>query len=222
MSDAEPPAVDGALDRAGAMFLTEYLARGGPSLGKRDVDLLIFHSLETAGVIESTASDFEIANRLRITPARARLLRRDAQIRWGEARQGLTIDEFRRVLQDIDASEFSKGNPYVRLRCRHPYLAHLVEAELTEFGLYPDYERNRAVLRMHVAGIFVLARRLEAETDSVVEAIQAAVKRAGGAEKLTREGLLKRALARVRGAGDLAGSATNLATVLAEVAKLFT
>lgn len=212
-----------ALEQAGARFLTEYMDRGGPSLGKRDVDLLVFHCLESAGVVDAATSDFEVANRLRITPARARLLRRDAHIRWGEPRRGLTAEEFRTVLADVDASAFTRANPVVRLRCRHPYLAHLVEAGLTEFGLYPEYEHNRSVLRMHVAALFVLARRLDADTDLVVEAIRGAAERAGDeARPLTDERVVKRALARVRAAGEYAGSATNLATLLADVARLFT
>jgi len=213
-----------ALGSAGRVFLEEYLAKGGPSLSKRDIDLLILHSLEQEGVVEADASDFDVARLLRVTPARARNLRRDARIRWGDAQAGLNLEQFRAVSRSIDASSFTAASPYVRLRCREPYLAHLVESELTDLGLPPDYERNRSVLRLHVAALFLLARHLDEETDDVVAAIKTAMDAVDSPalRKLTREPTLKRALARVRAAGDLAKAGTSIGGVINDVMKVVT
>ena len=65
-------------------FLGTYGTHGFQSLAKRDTDLLLFYALEHSGVIDSRASNHQVARRLKLTPKRVSNLRRDAWARWAE------------------------------------------------------------------------------------------------------------------------------------------
>ena len=66
----------------GTEFLRLTLLQGFQSLTKRDLELLIFVLLERDGAIGRDESNFTVAGKLRVTPAKIKALRRDGYARW--------------------------------------------------------------------------------------------------------------------------------------------
>ena len=65
-----------------AEFLRQTQLQGFGALSKRDLELLVFVLLERDGAIDRNASNHAAAQRLRVTPAKLRALRRDGYARW--------------------------------------------------------------------------------------------------------------------------------------------
>ena len=66
----------------GDKILEQFQKEGWGSLGKRDLELLIYILLEKDGALTRNLSNYDIARQLRITEAKVAGLRRDAYARW--------------------------------------------------------------------------------------------------------------------------------------------
>src|SRR5580704_2550840 len=62
-------------------FLERYLTPAFGSLTKSEIDLLVFSLLHEVGFVRPSDSQYEIARRLRVTPARVRSLTMQMQLR---------------------------------------------------------------------------------------------------------------------------------------------
>ncbi len=83
-------------------FHKEYLQHGFQSLSKKDLDLLLFYLIQKYGFIDQTASIYDTALALKITPQKVKSFRLESYIRWGELESG---DVIRRVLSKIFTEE---------------------------------------------------------------------------------------------------------------------
>ena len=93
-------------------FLEKYLTFGFQSLGKKDIELLLFYALEQSQIsnISPTLDNHIVAHRLKLTPDKVRKLRREAMARWGdEASAGRLL---RRQLHEYfsDAQSFQNDS----------------------------------------------------------------------------------------------------------------
>ncbi|MEO6104775.1 MAG: hypothetical protein ABIP44_14195 [Pseudoxanthomonas sp.] len=151
-------------------FLRLTLLQGFQSLTKRDLELLIFVLLERDGAIARSESNFAVASRLRVTPAKVKALRRDGYARW----RALVPEENDAALQRIVAtvlteanlrsgakhvSERSKKEGFLAIRVEHPDDQQQFEQAILEVGALPVYERNRDVVAVRFDTLLRIAEK---------------------------------------------------------------
>ena len=151
-------------------FLRLTLLQGFQSLTKRDLELLIFVLLERDGAIDRAESNFAVASRLRVTPAKVKALRRDGYARW----RALVPEENDAALQRIVAtvltesnlrsgakhvSERSKKEGFLAIRVEHPDDQQQFEQAILEVGALPVYERNRDVVAVRFDTLLKIAEK---------------------------------------------------------------
>lgn len=154
----------------GNEFLRLTLLQGFQSLTKRDLELLIFVLLERDGAIGRDESNFTVAGKLRVTPAKIKALRRDGYARW----RALVPEERDAALQRIVAtalteanlksgakhvSERSRKEGFLAIRIEHPDDHQQFEQAILEVGALPVYERNRDVVAVRFDTLLAIAER---------------------------------------------------------------
>jgi len=170
----------------GSEFLRLTLLQGFQSLTKRDLELLIFVLLERDGAIERGESNFSVAGKLRVTPAKVKALRRDGYARW----RALVPEDRDAALQRIVAtvlteanlragakhvSERSRKEGFLAIRIEHPDDAQQFEQALLDVGALPVYERNREVMAVRFDALLSMAERwgyLRPDPEAVTRALQ--------------------------------------------------
>ena len=166
----------------GNEFLRLTLMQGFQSLTKRDLELLIFVLLERDGAIGRDESNFTVAGKLRVTPAKVKALRRDGYARW----RALVPEERDAALQRIVAtvlteanlkagakhvSERSRKDGFLAIRIEHPDDHQQFEQAILDVGALPVYERNREVVAVRFDTLLAIAERwgyLQTDPASVV------------------------------------------------------
>jgi len=151
-------------------FLRLTLLQGFQSLTKRDLELLIFVLLERDGAIPRAESNFIVASRLRVTPAKAKALRRDGYARW----RALVPEQREAALQRIVAtvltetnlrsgakhvSERSRKDGFLAIRIEHPDDQQQFEQAILDVGALPVYERNRDVVAVRFDTLLRIAEQ---------------------------------------------------------------
>jgi hypothetical protein len=151
-------------------FINAYLSQGFQSLGKRDVDLLVFLLLERDGALRRSDSNFDIARVLRLTPAKVRALRREAYARWRPLLETANAkDQLKSVLADVltdskieagarYASARNTASGYLAIRLEHPDDREVLERALLDRGEIPAYERNPDVFVVGFGSLLDLAK----------------------------------------------------------------
>jgi hypothetical protein len=185
----------------GEQILKLYLEQGWQSLSKRDLELLIFLSLEMDGAIDRFASNHSVARSLRITPSKVASLRRDAYARWRTLSTETTADIIKRVLRSAlteeslinaarYASERRKEEGFLAILIEHPdYRAEFEEA-VKKAGAIPIYERNREVILLNYETLLKLAENMDLLEKDPAK-LQAKLKKLCGT-KTDLEGFLKK------------------------------
>lgn len=185
----------------GEQILKLFLEQGWQSLSKRDLELLIFLSLEMDGAIERFSSNHEVARQLRITPAKVAALRRDAYARWRTLSNESTADIIKRVLRKAlteeslnnaarYASERRKEEGFLAILIEHPDYRTEFEQAVKDTGAIPIYERNREVLILHYETLIKLAENMDLLEKDPAK-LQAKLKKLCGT-KTDLEGFLKK------------------------------
>ncbi len=154
----------------GNEFLRLALLQGFQSLTKRDLELLLFVLLERDGAISRADSNFTVASRLRVTPAKVKALRRDGYARW----RALVPEEGDAAMQRIVAtvlteanlragakhvSERSRKDGFLAVRIEHPDDQQQFEQAIIDVGALPVYERNREVVAVRFDTLLAIAER---------------------------------------------------------------
>jgi sulfur transfer complex TusBCD TusB component (DsrH family) len=185
----------------GEQILKLFLEQGWQSLSKRDLELLIFLSLEMDGAIDRFSSNHAVARSLRITPAKVAALRRDAYARWRTLSSESTEDVIKRVLSNTltegslnnaarYASERRKEDGFLALLIEHPDYRTEFEEAIKDTGAIPIYERNREVLIIHYETLIKLAENMDLLEKDPAK-LQAKLKKLCGS-KTDLEGFLKK------------------------------
>ena len=190
-----------------AEFLSQTQLQGFGSLGKRDLELLVYVLLERDGAIDRNASNHAAAQQLRVTPARLRALRRDGYARWRQLVAEPADAALRRILGHVLAadnlragsrhvSERSRKDGFLAVRVEHPDDRQWLEQAILDAGGLPVYERNREVLAVRFDTLVALAERggfLRPDVDATVKALRSL---APASEELAD--LLKKDVAKLR------------------------
>jgi hypothetical protein len=155
----------------GKTLLEQYLEQGFQSLGKRDLDLLIFILLERDGALPRSSTNFEVARLLRLTPSRVRALRRDAYARWRPLVEDDRIKALERVLSSVlteanlaaaatHAAEKTRAEGFLAIRVEHADDKEEFEQAILDSGGIPIYERNRDVLAVRFETLLTMSERM--------------------------------------------------------------
>ncbi|WP_411832741.1 hypothetical protein [Pseudoxanthomonas mexicana] len=225
----------------GSEFLRLTLLQGFQSLTKRDLELLIFVLLERDGAIERSESNFTVAGKLRVTPAKVKALRRDGYARW----RALVPEERDAALQRIVAtvlteanlragakhvSERSRKDGFLAIRIEHPDDAQQFEQALLDVGALPVYERNREVMAVRFDALLAMAERwgyLRPDPEAVTRALQQMAPASEEVAELLRKDVSKLRWQDVRnalnslGARAVAGTAEGALKALLKLAFPF-
>lgn len=174
-------------DAFGQQIADLYLEQGFQSLSKRDLDLLIFILLELDGALDKKWDNYKVAQLLRITPQKAKLLRRDAYARWRPLVSENRREALREILSGIltvqnikagakYASEKTKKDGFLAVRIEHPADRVEFEQAVLEVGAIPVYERNRDVIDVSFDTLLRIAEKYEfiaKEPEAIRDALEA-------------------------------------------------
>jgi len=153
----------------GQALVDIYLKQGFQSLSKRDMDLLIFLLLELDGAVDRESTNYEVARRLRLTPARVKTLRQDAYARWRPLvptdrkatlqrilREALTTEKIKSGSKY--ASEKTRDHGFLAIRIEHADDRQEFEQAVLDSGGLPIYERNPDVLVLSFDTLLAVAK----------------------------------------------------------------
>jgi len=199
-------------------FLRQAVQQGFGSLGKRDLELLVFVLLERDGAIDRNASNHAAAAALRVTPARLRTLRRDGYARWRQLVAEPAEAALRRILAHALApanlragsrhvSERSRKDGFLAIRIEHPDDRQQFEQAILDAGGLPVYERNREVLAVRFDSLVAMAERAGYVGQDAAAALEQLKALAPASEELAA--LLKKDVSQLRWA-DLRGALNGL------------
>ena len=148
----------------GEAFEKEFLRHPFGSLPKAETELLIFSLLMRHGPLTASMSDFEVANRLLLTPGKARSLRYRYDLRRAAELTPLQLQS--EVLQAIVPVRFEADGETVHLRIERGYLRDTLVERLRAAGVGADGSFSTAVIRVQLYRLVaVLADLADEGTD---------------------------------------------------------
>jgi len=127
-------------------FAKVYFAQAMGSLPKSEIDLLVFTLLIELKVIAADASLFVIARALNITPAKARSLLFQYQLRHVDASLG---DQM--VATTLATANFSVDDKRLSFGIESPLVRAIIDSKLKERGVFADLSLSGEILRVPLA-----------------------------------------------------------------------
>lgn len=124
-----------------AGFAEVYFARAFGSLPKSELDLLVFSLLMESGVLTRDHSLFEIARTLNVTPAKARNLLFQHQLRTVQAKD-LDND----VLIEVLTAKFGLDGGRIGFGVESPLIRAAIQAKAKNKRVFPDISLSGEVL----------------------------------------------------------------------------
>jgi hypothetical protein len=168
-------------------FLEFYRTPSFGSPSKRDIDVKVFGMLRDLGELPEESSLFQLAQRLKITRAKARGLLFDHEVRG--ASEDEPINE--RIRPAVAGARFSKDGTYFVFEVESPYLQALIRERVRSLGHISDSSFNTSLVRLS----------LDAATDLINSLLSADQRTAvhnalvsAGAPDASFKGVLKGAL----------------------------
>ncbi|MEM6533627.1 MAG: hypothetical protein AAF654_13460 [Myxococcota bacterium] len=130
----------------GEEFFRLYAERGIGRMPKREIDVLIFHLMETRGAF-AAMSDTQIARRFKSTPGRIRSMRTDARyLYWDESRRN---GEVRQVFfAAIANGQFEHSAEKIGIQVTDPFVHQAVVDLLERARRFHDTSYSRSILRI--------------------------------------------------------------------------
>jgi len=208
-------------------FLDRYLTPAFGSLTKSELDLLVFSLLHEIGYLRPSDSQYEIARRLRATPARVRSLTMQMQLRDTSQTDASLVT---RLVDRLSSARFVKDGAMISFGVEDPLLAADLAARLKSLGAFTDSSFNREIVKVPRDAFADLVNSLLPPDRR--EIVRKALVQAGvpdGSWKGVLRGALAKAAEKVAGAAgeeatkelqDLAGPAIR--DLFASVAKQIT
>lgn len=126
-------------------FLEGYLAPAFGARSKSEIDLLVFSCLIDAKVINPEGPIYDIARGLNITPARARGLLLNWQLRSSPAG-----DMRLAIVAALRKTRFSADGSLMTFGVESPLLKEEITARLRATGVFPDASFSKELVRMPV------------------------------------------------------------------------
>ena len=186
-------------------FLDFYTRPSFGSPAKRDIDIEVFGILYRLGYVTGRLSLFEVAQRLRITPAKARSLLFDHDVR-GAAASAMSADQL--IKATLAGLRFTKDGDYFVCEVESPYAQALVRDRIRQLGFISDTSFNSSLIRLSAdAATALIGSVLSTEEKA---AVTAALIKAGAPDK-SFPGVVKGALKAlaVKFGGDALGKVSD-------------
>jgi hypothetical protein len=158
----------------GAKFASWFAARYfAPALGalpKSEVDQLVFDSLVEIGLIDPNGAIFAMARTLNVTPAKARVLLFQHQLRQPLDAAALNAQ----VLKAIGGARFSVDDKRLSFGIESPLVRAAVQARMKEVGIFSDISLSGEILRVPVdqVGDFLDAFLTEDDVNKIAKALK--------------------------------------------------
>jgi len=185
-------------------FLDRYLTPAFGSLTKSELDLLVFSLLHEVGYLRPSDSQYDIARRLRVTPARVRSLTMQMELRDTTQTEDSLVT---RIVDCLSSARFVKDGAMISFGVEDPLLSADIAARLKSLGAITDSSFNREIVKVpRDAFADLVAALLPADRRDVVR--KALVQ--AGVPDGSWKGVVRGALAKV--AEKLAGAAGEEAT----------
>ena len=131
------------------LFTERYLSAPFASLTKSETDYVLFSCLVDAGYLDRSDPVFTIAQRLRITPTKAKNLLYQYDLRTmveGDAAQTLALSNAIVVVGFTESTE--SENEILTLGIENAYLRDVLIARLKRAGVFTDTRFNRELLQV--------------------------------------------------------------------------
>ncbi len=166
-------------------LLTAYCRPAFGALPKREIDILVFDLLFDAGLIEPSASIYDLMRDLRIQRAKARTLLYDREVRLAENGEAALDAKLRTLL---GSAKFVQDGRYFVLEVESPLVQAHMRERLRELGHLTDTSFNPQLVRLQAGAVTALAATIIPKKDQ--EAIRVALVKAG-APDVSFEGVLR-------------------------------
>jgi hypothetical protein len=126
-------------------FLGEYLTPAFGARSKTEIDLLVFSGLIVAKVIDPEGAIYDIARGLNVTPARARSLLMNWQLRTAP------VGDMRlAIVAALNKTRFAADGNLLTFGVESPLLKEEINARLRKVGVFPDASFSKELVRMPV------------------------------------------------------------------------
>lgn len=164
--------VRGALaDPVRAKLFAERFAEGylTPAFGARsktEIDLLVFEALIVAGALDPEGPIYDLARTFNVTPARARSLVMNWQLRNAGNEAALKD----RLIAALAATRFAKDGTLLAFGVESPLVREEIVARLKRKGVFADASFSRELIRLPVeAFVEFLDELIDDETKAAVK-----------------------------------------------------
>jgi hypothetical protein len=127
-------------------FMGEYLSPAFGARSKSEIDLLVFSCLISSSAIDPDAPIYDIARALNVTPARARSLVMNWQLRTMPAQGDLRDD----IVATLKKTRFSKDGTLLTFGVESPLLKEEITARLKRKGTFPDASFSKELVKLPV------------------------------------------------------------------------
>jgi|GEM_PF-1307211 len=116
------------------------------AISKTEIDNLVFGLLVETGALNPKSQVYEIARDLNVTPAKARNLLFQWQLRSMEDGNNLKDD----LISALQSVRFAKDGDYMSFGIESPLLREELRSRLKRIGVYPDASFSSELIRLSV------------------------------------------------------------------------
>jgi len=149
--------------------------RGLGALSKKDYELLVFHHLSNSGNLRP-ASNYALANKLKVTETKIKSLRLEASIRHKQANHKAVLGSIvQRIIDEMNKPDFTGG--LVSITLENPVDKREFEhaAKLAKHSV--EYGINREILKIAPLALFeVIVANAENAEARIKEVVQSCIK----------------------------------------------
>src|SRR4029077_1003412 len=112
---------------------------------KSEVDLLVFSLLHEVGYLRPSDSQYDIARRLRVTPARVRSLTMQMELRDTTQTEDSLVT---RIVDCLSTARFVKDGAMISFGVEDPLLSADLSARFKSLGAMTDSSFNREIIKV--------------------------------------------------------------------------
>lgn len=167
-----------------AAFTDGYFAVAFAATPKSEIDQLVFDALVKVKIIDPNGPIYTIARVLKVTPAKARSLLFQHQLRNDDS------DLDQAVLRTLSQAKFSVDDKRLSFGVESPLIRSVIEARLKAVGVFSDISLNGEILRLptNQLGTFVRAFMTGERADALSKKLNGVANDKGFVDALNKFG----------------------------------
>lgn len=169
-------------------FLKHYLSNGYGTMGKAEIDIMVFHLISEALGIKGK-SNYELANELRITESKVKSLRLNSALRYNQPNHKAVLAEIvQRITAAMQKPEFSEGT--VAITIENPVEQRELTHAIKLAGRHVNHTLNSEVFEIAPIALFELVvQNLENAEDEFKKVIQDGIQDSNTQKKIIKNTL---------------------------------